>query len=815
MQEFCSTRPALLADVALPAGESHSLTSWGPTDVSVAQGHRPALDHFGFSDMLQALLASIWFVETFFRSLLCLVSLTILGVFVRQTPGPQSPLGKLLRSPFWAVPVHCVRALAVAQPSRPVLSWQPPARRHANNKGGAKKYVVRTRPLAGLLCWLLGFSQLPFCVWAAPAWAADSARYPLHLASAEWMPSAHPTAPPDRSPESISESPELTMPTHVDIPAPGGRDPPFNPSDWLGVTVFSPHHQTVAFGLKHNKPTTFSAVCDAIRDTGRLQCGSHDILVPLTPQLHSGFLTVLALPSLLSRAPLPQVVVVLDLSRVGGNCYAMNLPECMHTRDFLESIRCQINLDIDGEPLDVWVGDSNIPASSYGHLSLHDGLLLTVARAGFPSIQPLPVDALFGPSAVWDRLDHMPRPASAHCLAVCDGANIDAVMPAFFPRFFKADIALQVSRLSPAQAKAVLFDIVPPLDVKGEPCSQAAVVVHHTQAPGQDGDDTTHVYFLDLRLLGLAPQVLTLPSGTYDLPAILAAAQVDFPTGLCGELLSNMLVEEVQVLRIGVVEDLAHAVFRRFDANATASQKVQPLQCSAPSSAPQHNQGMTHSAGSSLPPPEVWRQQFGLTDAAPTSHETLHLQDEADPDAEATPVGVIVFSPKFQAEVLSLALSVPCTEEEALHEIADARNSSCSLHFAHLLPVFPQPDPTFACVLALPVWSFDTGDCLVDTRTIDGRLFSFTFRGGMRRHWFLQHLGIPEVPGIQVLIAGAVIDAQGLYEVHLGDTVTILAPQTDFQPGPDFATMLAGPRHWAVPCPYFGDTTQPIFLFPL
>ena len=74
--------------------------------------------------------------------------------------------GKMLTSSLAGAPAKMARAMSFASPCTAVLSWSLPDRQ-------ARKQRHRSRGYSRVsgckwIVWLLGFSQLPHCVWAAP-----------------------------------------------------------------------------------------------------------------------------------------------------------------------------------------------------------------------------------------------------------------------------------------------------------------------------------------------------------------------------------------------------------------------------------------------------------------------------------------------------------------------------------------------------------------------------------------------------------------------------------------------------------------------
>ena len=173
--------------------------------------------------------------------------------------------------------------------------------------------------------------------------------------------------------------------------------------------------------------------------------------------------------------------------------------------------------------------------------------------------------------------------------------------------------------------------------------------------------------------------------------------------------------------------------------------------------------------------------------------------------------GILVLSPRCQAEVLQLVLRAPCDVDDALHEIADAREAEQATTYDCLLPFEPQPDRSFAVVLAIPSWAVARLYILVDTRSIDNRLFCWEVPEELSYSSLLLHVGVQLVPGLRVFVSGQRVDPGRFVQFQNGCTVTILGPNQPFIMQTTFEDMLASARHWQIPCPIFTGEVQAPF----
>ena len=114
----------------------------------------------------------------------------------------------------------------------------------------------------GCVFFLLGFASMPHCIWAAPPEVLQFCSYYAHVA----IPAVDRCEPPEAHlyPDEISSSKatsERPEGDSVELPTNAETVPTYSERAWLGVTVFAPYCQTVAFGLRVDKTAQFMASC--------------------------------------------------------------------------------------------------------------------------------------------------------------------------------------------------------------------------------------------------------------------------------------------------------------------------------------------------------------------------------------------------------------------------------------------------------------------------------------------------------------------------------------------------------------------------
>ena len=757
-------------------------------------------------------------VTAFYHSLLLVIGAGVVQLWLRCVPGRCSPLGRLCRGPFMFVPRSFLLPLGLAASAQPVLSWTPGTRPTRKSR----VHTVHLGFFRRALLALFGFSQIPLSFGMPLADIVGSVEvscFVQDLAFADSVPAVFASVP-EPLPGAGSGTTSETQSRWVSLPD-KQRHMNLSTDAWLGVTVFAPYTQPRAFGFRTTRDSSFAQLVHDIRDAELLPCPEHDCVQPLRPQPHDGYLAVVTYPSVLDQDQRRRKAVIVDLSRVGGGIYVETLPtDCTPDRLFT-IIHGQMNVDPFEEAVQIWVSNRGQEAPRDEPMLHTHGDVLHVIRAEYGKPFNAPDDILFSPTAHWGRIDHMPEPPVLRSTALSCGTDIFAFDPSFFPNERPQDAALRLCRkfcrLPPQSAKVSLVDNCPPLHIEGFTCRQTFVI--HDDAPdrAQLTDPAPHChYLLDLRPLGLAPRTATTTCCAPDLPDILIAADVSVPAGLCGTLLHSRLFGDLQVLKIGVARDLATRILGDVGGVPPHSTLSRVTETSAQelNSAPDCPAGRLSDFSMPVPATRAGEPTvFPREGRCPEAHEALYLADAETTTAEAGTfrAGFHVLIPDFHAETYELPLEAPCDLDEVLHMLADTRDSDASWYFDHIIPAYPQPDPSFVCVIAVPIWAGDFRFSAVDTRAIDGRLFSFVFPERLNRSSILLHIGLPASADLRVFLGNDELETHGLYDFSLGITVTVLPPDFSFRPGLPLEVRLADRHGWAIPCPTFGGVEGPKF----
>ena len=221
MSFFCASfREPVLLHYLAPTCPAPEMPLWGLTDTSVALGCRPSqvsqVSFFAPAStrspwLLYALFSACY---AFFKSLLLVLFAALAKVLLFRAPGHRTPMGRALTVPIAFAPTCCVKALAVASPSEPVLGWQQPLSKIRTRQVRVARGL---RPFQALWLMVFGFAHMPFCVWSAPSQAATCQQVLHALSEAAAGAAHHASLQPENLTRRFSSSD-----TTVDLPGIAG-----------------------------------------------------------------------------------------------------------------------------------------------------------------------------------------------------------------------------------------------------------------------------------------------------------------------------------------------------------------------------------------------------------------------------------------------------------------------------------------------------------------------------------------------------------------------------------------------------------------
>ncbi|CAE7223156.1 unnamed protein product [Symbiodinium sp. CCMP2456] len=311
--------------------------------------------------------------------------------------------------------------------------------------------------------------------------------------------------------------------------------------------------------------------------------------------------------------------------------------------------------------------------------------------------------------------------------------------------------------------------------------------------------------FLDLRPIGLRPTFMFLLPGRQEIEDLIGALGLRVPAGHAVEL-KGVLVRGLSFF----VEDRCTVIvgFSRLAGTSGPEALVcrlpaVPVAVRPDATGDDELEEATVPALPALP---------GERNMGTRATAFVRNRPEDPPPPEFIHGCFLVCIPRYIPEVLQLALRAPCSVEDALHEVTEAMDCDSALLFETVVPADPQPDPSFAVILAFPEWVSALHCIIVDARPVDNRLFAWTVPAFLSRASLLLQLGVGDAPGLRVYIAGRLMSRQGLHRFWTGVTVSVRPQGHGLGLLLPLEEMLASTRRWALPCPTYGGPCAAAFL---
>ena len=158
------------------------------------------------------------------------------------------------------------------------------------------------------------------------------------------------------------------------------------------------------------------------------------------------------------------------------------------------------------------------------------------------------------------------------------------------------------------------------------------------------------------------------------------------------------------------------------------------------------------------------------------------LSEEED-DAVLTDIAVLVLTPAYSPERLTVNLPIPAQVEHFLSEVQAVRDVGSAATLPRLVPAWPQPDARWAVVLAAPEWGSQCCVVCLDLWDVDGRVFSVTLPARTSHAELLTAAALPVAVAVTIYVANAPFPVQAgdVLDVVDGITFTFL-PEDRQQP---------------------------------
>ena len=340
-------------------------------------------------------------VMPFYSTFLLLLALALCRALGAATPGRRSGLGRLLGSGFAWVSVKPLQALGtVSHPAVSPLDWRP----HPSlPKLGRGKHTKANRPRAGAwlpVLWMLGFLNLPVCVWSAPEGVAEIEQIAGAITQHRQQTSAEAGRFYPEPPDPFGETPALPRNNtpdiiHHRISPPRGPPPPqqfrtelqalrpqttpvrtrdVSVTVWVGTPGFLPEVLTFDQGMPCDVDDLVFAVEQKL---DRLRLPFCDRVLTVRPQPFFTCASMIVVPSWVAYASL--AVVCLDLRDLRDEGQGPVMATYV-TRPTCKAELCRQAGHYGRQLCEVYVGTSTEPLQDDESVHLASGCLVTFVR---------------------------------------------------------------------------------------------------------------------------------------------------------------------------------------------------------------------------------------------------------------------------------------------------------------------------------------------------------------------------------------------------------------------------------------------------
>ncbi|CAE7292714.1 unnamed protein product, partial [Symbiodinium sp. CCMP2456] len=515
-------------------------------------------------------------------------------------------------------------------------------------------------------------------------------------------------------------------------------------------------------------------IMDIIRDCapGAVE-GVFDSVTALRPQRLYGYLYVIRFPSIIRGMQEGFSAVVLDLTRVGGHYFATVLPSAL-SLDQLESFVRPLTHYAE-EPLFFFVGFKTRPWPREAIVDFHDGDVVTVVRDASTIIARYRAEAMFLPGAEWCPLHHFFdfERHEATCVTYQDRRYCVRQY-----HHYGETLVEHVTGLLRLDSKRIVLCSFPicDLDVQGELCTFLVAVHDLPEDAHEPGAAPREDIFVlcDFRPLGLKPRVvhthvplLHIPSVASDFGIILPGVYTLGTVG--GRRRGDRLRVEPNSTILFYAQPIASD-----SSSSSAEDPPEPAPDAQedPTLPPGHSWNAGESSSTARPAASsqhshVWGDSWTGTSAygettvaredpvaceapptGPTEAESPpviasgsgyrnrgpRLRVSAPPDVPTADVAVetedaiavraLVYVPDVTPELLQVTLPLPCSLQQALTYIQEARSQDSRFHYPVLAPVVPQPAPSYIACIALPEWAVERPVVVFDCQRVDLTFFA-------------------------------------------------------------------------------------------
>ncbi|CAE7939958.1 HERC1 [Symbiodinium sp. KB8] len=487
-----------------------------------------------------------------------------------------------------------------------------------------------------------------------------------------------------------------------------------------------------------------------------------------------GYLTLIRFPGLIHRVSDGYSAIILDLSRVGGLYFATVLPRSITLDELVQYIRPLTTAD--EEELYLYIGTRRTPWPAGAIVSLKDGDVIEASKFHEEVPPILRAEAVFeqrpfGPMHHFFRL-----PTYDGICIMHDQRRFVASAHHHYGETV-IDHVTRCLRLPSEQIATCTFPIGN-LDVQGQSCAFLVAVADMPEgAYQQDAPERQDMFVLcDFRPLGLKPRFVHTHVPYVHVPSILSNFSIMTPSGM----------------RVDVLGGIGGDGNIRVNANSTLlffAQELPSDSSEPPSSAQPHEsaeEGEAHSSPGlvadndseylATPGRNANAAEGSDADMIAASLDTgfeelspLPTRDAVvGTDESSTTVRAFVYVPDTFAELIDVAVNIPCGVEDVRAAVQAVRTEPSKSTFPSLQLVAPQPCTGFLFMLAAPSWLNSRPIILFDCQRITGTIFARVVHPCLTRESLLLAAGMPHGATHEVYVHGL------LQPLDVGQRITII-----------------------------------------
>ena len=448
----------------------------------------------------------------FFLSLALLSLWTLCSLLLRHSLCHLPIPGRALFQLFSSAPTCSIQAWDVSTAGfdrPPVLRWKPAAVQHVSARASFDAH----RRLVRLVFLLLGFTNLPLCVWAAPKECIHGVQQVSNFLMC--MPEPLPSATPAQSSEEPVSFRELVVDSacSVDIPA-------VTPKHCL---VFQAGFPTQHILVYEDLPCTEQAFLCGASDLLDNNKPDH-VLHPTEPQIANCFASLVAVPDWIHNSD--KTVYVLDFSFWNGPVYAVVDWRHITLATLAPEARRYAPV-----PWQVAYGRQGSLIQPGASVFATPGDVFRFFPTSHPCVPRLAFSQLLADATLWDDdLQHIPREVPSHAwLALRSHVTRTPI----YAGSSRDELVLLAAEAFHTDAQDLHFgfpDEYSPLqDIVHQGRLLRGVLAAEPRSPS--GARLGAFVFVDSRLLGTTPSFRYCPAGWVDLAYFTAYLALPTPNG--------------------------------------------------------------------------------------------------------------------------------------------------------------------------------------------------------------------------------------------------------------------------------------------